>query len=288
MGLAIHNIEICRDLASLFSRSKVLEWMAGDISSISNVTKIHSARGINLSAKTYLEYLRKAYSLLVSQYQNEYVYKNELLNNSLIDEIATSDAKIINELRVGKSVADIAVFNGISKAFEIKTELDSRKRLATQLPDYFDVFNEVYLLVPMSQMEDYLAVAPQLGIVGFALTDGKTNLSLSRKAKTSTELSTNKVMSVLRSQEYLNIVSDHYGALPEMTSFTQFRTCSALIAEIPPERLNELFIAQLKARDQHNILSKRYHKELNQLFLALNLNRSQKEKLISHLKQPMN
>jgi len=73
---------------------------------------------------TYSEYLKFAFAELRKNYRCEYVYKNTLINN-LISNYGTKNSIIINEFRVGNSVADMVLFNGTSKAFEIKTELDS-------------------------------------------------------------------------------------------------------------------------------------------------------------------
>lgn len=91
-------------------------------------------------------------------------------------------------------------------------------------------------------------------------------------------------MSILHTNEYKSIVKNHFGYLPQMTSFNQYKICSELIHEIPLIELNRLFINTMKKRSSSKALSLRYYKEFNQLFLALKMNRNSKDKMIESLK----
>src|SRR5690606_3409308 len=92
------------------------------------------------------------------------------------------------------------------------------------------------------------------------------------------------IMSILHTSEYKSIVRKHYGYLPQITSFNQYKVCSELIFEIPKEKLNKLFIDEMKKRSSSDALSSRYYKEFNQLFLALKMNRNSKREMIESLK----
>ena len=83
-------------------------------------------------AYSYLDYLKLMYRVLVSNYRCEYVYKNEIIKE-LLSKYGTKSTAVFNEFKVGNSIADIAFFNGESKAFEIKTDLDTPKRLKKQI-----------------------------------------------------------------------------------------------------------------------------------------------------------
>lgn len=94
-------------------------------------------------------------------------------------------------------------------------------------------------------------------------------------------------MNILHTEEYKSIVSQFYGYLPKMTSFSQFKTCSALIDRIPNNELNKLFIAQIKLRDPKNKLSIKNYKEFNQLCLVLKMSKTEKDQMIGILKNPL-
>jgi len=74
------------------------------------------------------------------------------LTDWLIPDLKNNKATIFSEFRVGKSVADLAIFNGSSKVFEIKTEFDSDIRLEIQLKNYKKIFNEVFLIITESKL----------------------------------------------------------------------------------------------------------------------------------------
>ncbi|MDQ0090885.1 hypothetical protein J2T12_004311 [Paenibacillus anaericanus] len=80
---------------------------------------------------------------LLHHYPNETTIKSTFINNVLLK---TNNHVSIFELNVGKSRLDLCKINGISTAYEIKTDLDTPRRLNQQMTDYFQVFDEVYLI----------------------------------------------------------------------------------------------------------------------------------------------
>ncbi len=70
----------------------------------------------------------------------------------LIKEIGQSNSKVYSEYRVGNAIADLAMFNGNSKVFEIKTEYDTDSRLKLQIEYYRKVFNQIFLIVPETKL----------------------------------------------------------------------------------------------------------------------------------------
>jgi len=275
-----------RDYSTLFSRNEVLSWLKMDFTSIEYKIKNYDKKWLKSSKVTYLDYLKHVYSILALNYQNEYIFKNEFLNKWLISEIGENNSKIFSEFRVGNSVADLVMFNGCSKVFEIKTEFDSDFRLPLQLENYNKAFNEIYLIVPETKLSFYEKYDKTVGLIAFN-SRNDNSFNLSRKASTDLEIDPLTIMSILHTNEYKSIVKNYFGYLPEMTSFSQFKICSELICEIPKDELNKLFITQIKKRGDNKALSSRYYREFNQLFLALKMNQAKKKKIIDILKTPL-
>ena len=281
-----YQINQLRDYSSLFSRSQVLSWLKMDFTSINFKIERYDEKWLNNHNTSYLDYLKYIYSILADNYQNEYIFKNEFLNNWLIKELGEKNSQIFSEFRVGSSIADLAMFNGCSKIFEIKTELDSDSRLTLQLENYQKAFNQVFLIVPKSKLNIYEKQNASIGLITY---DPKSEdiFSIYRDAKLNYEIEYSAIMSILHTNEYKTIVKKHFGYLPQMTSFNQYEVCRELIFEIPKIILNKLFIDEMKKRSSTNALSARYYKEFNQLFLALRMNRDSKIKLIESLKTPI-
>lgn len=280
MSMSSPNSQL-RDLSSLFKRSEVHRLLKNDFHSI-NV----KLQRYNLLEKyqgcTYLEVLRRTYKVLEKHYPNEYIIKNEFLNQWLKKELGNKNSVIFNELRIGKSIADLAMFNGVSKVFEIKTILDKEYRLSGQLLAYKKLFNEVYIIIPKIQLAKYSEYDERVGIITYD-ADFKC-FELVRKSVNNEVIDAIAVMEVLHTKEYLKIAKRYYTELPEMNAFSQFEICKKLIAEIPPKRLNSLFLEVMKERRVNNLFFNRVNSELNQICLSLNLKQGERDNLISILK----
>ena len=275
-----------RDYSSLFSRSEVLLWFKKDFHSINHKIMRYDEDLINSSNTTYLDYLKHVYSVLERNYQNEYIFKNTFLNDWLIKELGMQNSKIFNEFRVGNSVADLVMFNGCSKIFEIKTEFDSDSRLAIQLENYRKVFNQIFIIIPESKLYAYNKYDKSIGIITFN-PESADRFHLYRDSSLSFDIDHITIMHILHTAEYKAIVKAYYGELPKMTSFNQFQICSHLISNIPQTELNSLFISQMKNRENKNEFSMRYYKEFNQLSLALRMTKKDRDNMIQNLKTPL-
>lgn len=281
-----YNNNQLRDYSSLFSRNEVSSWLKKDFTSIKYKIERYDEKWYNLKKATYLDYLKYVYSILESHYQNEYVFKNTFLNDWLISEIGEQNSKVFSEFRVGSSVADLVMFNGHSKIFEIKTEYDSDSRLPLQLENYKKAFNQIFLIIPESKLNIYEKYDKSIGLITFN-SDETDKFCLYRKAEINFEIDANIIMNILHTEEYKSIVRLFFGYLPKMTSFNQFNICGNLIDKIPSTELNKLFINQIKKRGTKNILSTRYFKEFNQLCLAFKMNKKERNQMITILKTPI-
>ncbi|WP_417591608.1 sce7726 family protein [Owenweeksia hongkongensis] len=280
-----YNDNQLRDYSSLFTRSSVQQWLKGNFASIENIAQQHDSTLFAKTIGSYLDYLKYVYKILEANYQNEYILKNSFLNEWLINQLGNSNNKVFSEYRVGNSIADLAMFNGVSRVFEIKTELDSKQRLDSQIDNYKLAFNEIYLIVPRSKLQLYSNNNFDIGIVAYDLA-AESKFQVMRKAKTQAVVDPNTIMNILHTKEYKKVVQRYYGSLPEMTSFTQFQICADLLKAIPNETLNKLFIEQMKSRVHRAALSSR-HKEFNQISLALKLNTDKRHLMINALKTPV-
>jgi hypothetical protein len=194
----------------------------------------------------------------------------------------------INEFRVGNSIADMVLFNGTSKAFEIKTELDSKKRLSGQLTDYSKIFKECYVVTHHSLTEKYLKENSQIGVIEWAENRNSVRMHEVREAIINPLIDPETLIRTIRTQEYKNIVKNYYGTLPEMNSFNMFETCREMIKHIPNDTLNQLFIDELKKRKSNTAILQSFHKELRQLVLSMNLNEKAIIGLSKKINKPIN
>lgn len=270
-----------RDFSTLFLRSEVNRWLKGDFTSIDIKLERYNLRKKN-EGNSYLKVLRSTYQILKKDYPNEYILKNEFLNNWLKEELGTNNSIVFNEFRLGKAIADLVMFNGVSRVFEIKTILDKEYRLSNQLQEYKKIFNEIYIIVPKILLPKYSTYDESIGIISFDSSTKK--FELIKVAHRIVDVDTNTLMEVLHTKEYLEISKNYYGTLPEMNSFNQFDICKDLISRIPKNDLNNLFLTCMKNRNINNYFFNKVNNEFNQICLSLNLKKQERDNLIRSLK----
>lgn len=124
---------------------------------------------------------------LQKNYPNEISIKSNFINKVIMK---TKKHVTIFELNVGSSRVDLCKINGHSTAYEIKTEFDSPTRLASQMKDYFKIFEKVYLICPEKKLYLYEKLLPDnCGIYTYRLSKtGKYFFKLKKNAQESIEI----------------------------------------------------------------------------------------------------
>jgi len=106
--------------------------------------------------------------LLMNYYICERVVKYHFikhLKNSAHDIVAF-------EMSIGDSRIDICRINGKLCAYEIKTEYDNYDRLSSQMSDYFNSFEKVYIIVPNQKFDDVQKHIPKkCGIITYRIAE---------------------------------------------------------------------------------------------------------------------
>lgn len=191
--------------------------------------------------------LATAYQSLLREYRHEYLYKSALLNQYILRKYSLDDTILLNEFRIGKSVADAVLVNGTNKVFEIKTELDNPNKLVTQLADYYKAFSQVYLFVHERLEAKYrTAVNEKVGLILF--TDNGEVLESRKAIRETNFLDAGTMMKSLRKAEYLELVKRLTGFLPDVTPVHLFKACLAILTEYPAEEVQWHYHAIIKRR----------------------------------------
>ena len=275
-----------RSLSSAFTRSTFCDIIQyNDYSYLDCLIERYNIkpRGDN----SYFNHLKAIYSKMAKEYRCEYVYKNELIHE-LIKKYGTKSTTFYNEFRVGESIADIAFFNGESKAFEIKTQYDSSKRLNKQLQSYCKVFDKCYVVVPEERLFDYYEQNDNTGIILLKRVNGRMVLEEFRKAKQNDVYDAALLMSCLRTNEYEKIIIDSFGSLPDASPGQMYKTCRDQICKLPADVLSNYFITAVKTRRNNAQVIYKMPHALRQICLALNLNSNNAKILLEKLNKPIN
>lgn len=269
-----------RDFSSAFSRSAFIDVL--NFNDYSHFNWLVSKYDI-LRCATYSDLLKKSYSVISKYYRCEYVYKNELIK-LLLKKYGTRNSVYFNEFRVGNSIADMVMFNGESKAFEIKTEYDTPRRLDKQMDDYKRFFDKCYIIVPESKVDEYRDIVESTtGIIAMSHKNGSIILKEVRHAEQNERFDFEALMSCLRTEEYKNIVLSLGESLEGVAGYDMYKYCYRVISKENPNKLRELFLREIKKRKNNTALLRKYPMSIRQMMLSLNLPQDKANKLLEQL-----
>jgi hypothetical protein len=159
-------------------------------------------------AKSIADAFDIAYETLLHSYRNEYVFKNAIVSKIVFGRHRPSTASAILELALGRSIADVAVFNGTSTVYEVKTDLDSFTRLTSQLQDYRTRVEMVYVVVSERRAASATRQIPEG--VGLIALRRQGSLSVIRPAVSNLDqMRADHIFGTLRQSEVADILSRH-------------------------------------------------------------------------------
>ena len=237
---------------------------------------------------TYWNYFDYVYKVLEKNYRNEYVYKNTFITEWLIKEYSLKDTIAFSEFRVGNAIADLVLFNGASKAFEIKTELDNNKRLFAQLKEYSKIMEECYIVVPEELVRHYLVdIPPSVGILAVKRSSHSLKIESRRDACRNTTIDINVLMSSVRCNEYKWMTKQAYGHLPDVNCFEMFDACKDLLRQLPADELHSLFLRAIKSRKNITPKLKDIPRPARQFCLAMDISEKKFNELNKLYNQPI-
>lgn len=243
--------------------------------------------------ESYGEYFEYMYDALADNYRCEYVYKNELIDKVLfrfLNRHTMMKTAAFNEFKVGNSIADLVLFNGEARAYEIKSDLDSSKRLSKQLYDYKKVFDRCYVVVPETKYSHYLEMTDEeTGIIVLYRKKGRSIvLKEMRPAIKNQHIDAGLMMKCLHTNEYERIISNRFGKLPDVPGYTMYDACQELMKTIPESELKRFFREAVKSRTNNFVRLCQLPYELRQICLSLGLKERDVDILISRMNNKIN
>ena len=244
---------------------------------------------VNESSKATLgQWFDDAWQQLSSTYRNEYVYKNELATRLVFGRHSPRTAGFQAELPVGRSIVDVAIANGTSTAYEIKTEFDTSRRLQTQTNDYLKVFDKVYVVTHPAHVSRYeQELDPRVGLI---ILSPRLSLKPFREAESNIQnVDPRTVFRCLRRDEYVKAVTDLFGIVPSLPNGHISRYCESLFSTLSPEAAHGAFVKAIRARttDKSTVdFVAQLPSSLRALGYATPLSRKQRMTVLDLLAQP--
>lgn len=177
--------------------------------------------------------------------RDEYIYKAALTHRILMGTHSLRTASMLNEFRTGASKADVAILNGTTTVYEIKSERDSLGRLEQQLINYRKVFASVYVIAGENHVGAVLEAAP--ADVGVMSLSTRFQIKTERAAVDQPHrISPLAVFDSLRTAEAADIVAQAGLKVPCVPN-TRLRTELRLQFEVlEPQAVHSAMLSTLK------------------------------------------
>jgi hypothetical protein len=189
------------------------------------------------------------YGLLLKQYKCEYVYKNLIATKVFLSRHSLSASLMTDELRSGASRADLAILNGTSTVYEIKSQYDSFDRLDRQLLDYKKIFDRICVVTTYSRAVSAMEqLEPLIGIV-YVRDDGVL-CTMRDPSSNKANTEPTAVFSCMRQSEYCSALLDYFGFVPHVPNSQLYRVARDLFATIPAEDAHDLMVKHIKKRSK--------------------------------------
>lgn len=222
--------------------------------------------------------------------RDEYIYKAALTHRVLLGKHSLRTACMLNEFRAGECKADIAILNGTTTVFEIKSERDSLSRLERQIRNYRTVFASVFVIVSEKHVEAVLQETPS--DVGVLSLSGRYQITTIRDAINKPEqIEPLAVLSAIRTAEAVQMAKllgyDIIG-IPNTLLQRELRKFFANQDSVAVH--NAMLITLKRTRDLLPLsdLVDRLPSSLHAAVLSKPLKKSDRLRLIEAVRTPMN
>ena len=188
------------------------------------------------------------YSLLLEQYQCEYVYKNIVATSLyLAGRHSLENSLLTGEFRSGNSRADMVIINGTSTVYEVKSKYDSLKRLDGQVADYRNVFDRIVIVTTAEKTKEVLDRVDPL--VGIMVLDDNGQLNEIREAqsnKANTDPAT--IFDCMRQAEFCSAIKDVLGYVPNVPNSRIYQESKELFCQLGPDEAHDLMVSKVRLR----------------------------------------
>jgi len=204
-----------------------------------------------IELNTYHDFFEHLYGSMLKNYRSELIYKNEIVNKILLGKYSLNTATVLNEFRIGKSIADLVMLNGTSIVYEIKTEYDSTERLLSQINEYRKSFLNIVIVTHHSVAHKYEAFLSKHNLDNIGLLVLSSRNTLTEKIKPTEDssfLNITYMFKCLRKEEYTRLIKKYFGYIPDVPNTKLFKECLKLAQKIKEKDFHNLMFSSLKKR----------------------------------------
>lgn len=248
-----------------------------------------------LNTNSHFETVSAAFDLAFamlkkSGQRDEYVYRAALTQNILLGRHSLNTATLLTEFRVGPCKADLAIINGTSTVYEIKSERDSLSRLDNQLINYRKVFAKVYVVVAEQFLQQVIDKTAQE--IGIMILGRRNSITTVREAiDKSNQVCPSTIFDSLRIAESKDILSKLGVEIPKVPNTKLYAVLRQIFAKQNPVTIHYEMVETLKRTRNLAPISTLMDQlpiSLRPAALSIQVRRADHERLIKGLQTPIN
>lgn len=235
-------------LSRLFSSSVIRELCKNSCSPLfANLVSKTRLSQNSYMKKTVGEVYDDAFDILrKSELRDDYIFRSAVVRKILLGRHSLNTATLLNEVRTGACKADLAVLNGTSSAYEIKSDRDSLEKLHRQISSYRSVFANVYVVTNKANVGKVLAAVPEdVGVI--ILTDRFTLRTERPSINRPERIDPTMLFEVLRVGEAFEVLTRMGIDVPEVPNTQIYDVLRNIFSQLDPVVLHKTVIPVLKS-----------------------------------------
>ncbi|MFM0619424.1 sce7726 family protein [Paraburkholderia nemoris] len=221
--------------------------------------------------------------------RNEYVYRSALTQNVLLGRHSLQTASMLTEFRAGSCKADVAILNGTSTVYEIKSERDSLARLANQIANYRKVFAKIYVIAGEAHVQEVIDSTPSdVGVMSLVRWD--RICTVREAADRSDSVCPVTIFESLRSAEARAILRELEVSVPDVPNTMLHGVMRECFARLDPAEVHRRMVKTLKRTRNLAPLAglvDRLPASLQPAALSVQLRHSDHERLVEAVRTPL-
>ena len=221
--------------------------------------------------------------------RDEYIYKTALTHRILLGRHSLRTACMLSEFRAGDCKADIAILNGTTTVYEVKSERDSLTRLERQIGSYRKVFASVFVIAGENHVATILKSTPS--DVGVLKLDSRGYISTSRESvDLPGRICPATVFDALRTNEAKSILTETGIAVPDVPNTRLREELRHRFEKLRPEIVHQGMLRTLKKTRNMQPLADLVSKlpsSLQAAALSVRLRKADHERLVNAVNTPL-
>lgn len=205
--------------------------------------------------------------------RQEYVYKSAIVQKVLLGKHSLKTSSLLSEFRVENCKADIAVLNGTSTVYEVKSERDKLTRLDRQIAAYSKFFASVNVIVGENHLDAVKLTVPRG--VGIMTLSKNFTICIEREADNNPgRTCPSTIFDSIRKDESIKILNAIGVSIPDVPNSRLYMEMRRLFSLQDPESIHYHMVRVLReTRDLSFLYSeiKKVPKSLHAAVLSMPL-----------------